>query len=62
MASLIKPSRKGLLHKKLGVPQGTKIPKKKLLAAKKSKSPSERKEANFAINMGGPMNKAFQSK
>jgi hypothetical protein len=46
----IKPSRKGLLHKKLGVPTGKPIPAAKLAAAKKSKSPSLRKEANFAIN------------
>ena len=46
----IKPSRKGLLHKKLGVPQGKPIPAAKLLAAKNSSSPAERKEANFAIN------------
>ncbi len=46
---MIKPSRKGLLHKKLGVPQGEKIPASKLAAAKKSDSPSERKGANFAI-------------
>jgi hypothetical protein len=46
----IKPSHKGLLHKKLGVPQGKPIPAKKLAAAKNSKSPALRKEANFAIN------------
>jgi hypothetical protein len=66
MAIKIKPSRKGLLHKKLGVPQGTKIPAKKLSAAKKSKSPALRKEANFAINAKGfnhegPMKKAFKA-
>lgn len=52
MASLIKPSRRGLLHKKLGVPQGKKIPGKKITAALHSKSPSLRKEANFARNFG----------
>ena len=50
MAISINPSRKGLLHKKLGVPQGKKIPAGKLAAAKRSTSPSLRKEANFAIN------------
>lgn len=49
---MIKPSRKGLLHSKLGVPQGEKIPEKKLEAAKHSKSPAERKEATFAENFG----------
>lgn len=49
---LIQPSHKGLLHKKLGVPQGQKIPMSKLEAAKNSKSPALRKEANFAINFG----------
>lgn len=50
MAIMIKPSRKGLLHRKLGVAQGSKIPASKLEAAKHSKSPSIRKEANFALN------------
>lgn len=46
----IKASRKGLLHSKLDVPQGKKIPDSKLEAAKHSKSAALRKEANFAIN------------
>jgi hypothetical protein len=50
MAIDIKPSHKGRLHEKLGVPQGKPIPAKKLQAAKDSSSPAERKEANFAIN------------
>lgn len=50
MTIKIKPSHKGLLHKKLGVPQGEKIPAAKLNAAKKSNSPALRKEANFATN------------
>lgn len=49
----IKPSHKGLLHKKLGVPQGKKIPAAKVAAAKKSSSPALRKEATFAQNFGG---------
>lgn len=49
----IKPSRKGLLHKKLDVPQGEPIPEGKLEKAAHSKSPAERKEANFAINAKG---------
>lgn len=46
----IKPSRRGLLHKKLGVKQGHKIPLSELRHAKQSSSPAERKEATFAIN------------
>ena len=48
----IKPSHKGLLHKKLGVPPGEKIPEGKIAAAKKSSSPALRKEATFAQNFG----------
>lgn len=50
MAIKIKPGRKGLLRKKLGIPQGQKIPLSSLLRAKHSSSPAKRKEANFAIN------------
>jgi hypothetical protein len=50
MAIRIKKSRKGLLHKKLGVPQGQKIPPGKLAEALASSSPAEREEANFARN------------
>ncbi len=46
----IKPSRRGLLHKKLGVARGTKIPLASLMRAKHSASPALRKEANFAVN------------
>lgn len=46
----IKPSRKGLLHKELGVPQGQPIPASKLEAAAHSSNPAERKRAQFAIN------------
>lgn len=53
MAINIKPSRKGLLHSKLGVPQGQPIPQAKLAAAKQSKSPALRKEATFAENAKG---------
>lgn len=52
--SLIRPSRRGLLHKKLGVPQDEKIPAAKIAKALKSKSPALRKEANFAKNFGHP--------
>lgn len=50
MAIKIKPSHKGLLHKKLGVPQGQPIPPGRLAEALKSASPALRKEANFARN------------
>jgi len=50
MAINIKPSRKGLLHEKLGIPQGKKISLSKLAGAKQSKSPALRKEATFAMN------------
>ena len=46
----IKPSHKGLLHKNLGVKKGKKIPLSKLMAAKHSESPAERKRATFALN------------
>ena len=46
----IKPSHKGLLHKKLGIAQGKKVPLSKLMAAKHSASPALRKEATFAEN------------
>lgn len=48
----IKKSHRGLLHHKLGIPQDERIPEARLLAARRSSSPSERKEANFAINFG----------
>lgn len=50
MAIEIKPSHKGLLHKSLGVPQGKKIPAKKLAAAKNSPDAATRKRATFAEN------------
>jgi hypothetical protein len=50
MAIRIKKSRKGLLHRKLNVPQGQKIPAGKLQEALHSASASEREEANFARN------------
>lgn len=47
---MIKKANKGKLHKALGVPEGKKIPAKKLDQALKSKSKAIRKEANFAKN------------
>lgn len=46
------PSSKGKLHKKLGVPEGTKIPAKKLNAAAK-KGGTIGKEANLAKTLKG---------
>ena len=40
--------KKGALHEALGVPQGEKIPKSKIAAAKNSSSPLMRKRATFA--------------
>jgi len=39
---------KGKLHKKLGVPEGDKIPEEKLNEALRSKDKTERKEAQLA--------------
>ncbi len=44
-------SHKGLLHKKLGVKQGDKIPAGKLASASHSDNPKLRHEAQFAENM-----------
>ena len=46
----IKKSRQGSLHRALGVKKGGKIPVSKLKRAARSKSPSLRKKAQFAIN------------
>lgn len=43
----------GALHKELGVPQGKKIPKKKLAKAVKSKNPKLRKRAQLAETLSG---------
>ena len=40
--------KKGALHKELGVPEGKKIPEKKLMKAEHSSNPLERKRANLA--------------
>lgn len=44
----INPEHKGALHKDLGVPEGKKIPEKKLEKAEYSKNPLTRKRANLA--------------
>ena len=40
--------KKGALHRELGVPEGKKIPAKKLAKAAKSKNPKLRKRAELA--------------
>ena len=44
----INPDNKGALHKTLGVPEGKKIPTKKLEQASNSKNSLTRKRANLA--------------
>lgn len=43
--------KKGALHKELGVPEGKKIPEKKLKKADHSKNPVERKRATLAMTL-----------
>lgn len=44
---------KGALHRNLGVPEGTKIPAKKLQAATNSDNPTIVREANLAKTLKG---------
>lgn len=57
---------KGALHRKLGVPEGEKIPAQKLEEARHSKDPVERKEAALADTLKGfhkrPSSKSLMSK
>lgn len=46
----IKKSNRGKLHKTAKVKSGKKIPVSKLRSLKKSKSPTTRKRATFALN------------
>lgn len=46
----IKPSHRGLLHRRLHVPEGEKIPASKIEAARHSSDPTLRKQAQFAKN------------
>jgi hypothetical protein len=46
--ALSKKGSKGKLHRELGVPQGEKIPDKKMAKAAKSKNPTIRKEVALA--------------
>lgn len=45
--------KKGKLHRELGVPEGHKIPAKKLAKAAHSKSPTIRKEVALAKTLKG---------
>lgn len=45
--------RPGALHRELGVPQGQKIPAKKLAKAAKSKNPRIRKQVTLARTLSG---------
>lgn len=51
--ALSKKGAKGKLHRKLGVPEGEKIPAKKLAKAAHSKSPTLKKEVAFARTLRG---------
>jgi hypothetical protein len=44
-------SHVGRLHRALGIPEGQKIPRKRLRQAKHSANPHMRQMANHAINM-----------
>lgn len=43
----------GKLHRELGVPMGTKIPKKKIMKAEHSKNKTVQKEARLAETLKG---------
>lgn len=46
-------ANKGALHRKLGIPEGEKIPENKLDEAARSSNPTERKEASLARTLKG---------
>lgn len=41
--------KKGALHRQLGIPAGRRIPTSTLMRLKRSKNPTTRKRANFAL-------------
>jgi hypothetical protein len=49
----ITPENKGALHKSLGVPEGQRIPEKKLKKAEHSQNALTRKRANLAETLKG---------
>ena len=48
--ALIKPSRRGLLHEEMGIPQGEKIGRARLEAAKSGAGPAKKRRIQFALN------------
>lgn len=57
MASMIKPSHRGLLHEKMGIPKDKKITAGELMAekskAKRTHNTALMREVTFAQNFGG---------
>jgi hypothetical protein len=53
IAGAVGGKSRGALHRALGVPEGEKIPAKKMASAKRSKSPKIRKEAALAKTLKG---------
>jgi hypothetical protein len=53
IAKALPKSSKGKLHRELGVPEGKKIPAKKMAKAAHSKSPKIRKEVVLAKTLKG---------
>ncbi len=53
---------KGALHRNLGVPEGEKIPEKKLEKAEHSENPKIRKEANLARTLKGMHHSRYSGK
>ena len=51
--ALSKPGSKGKLHRELDVPEGEKIPAKKMKKALHSEDPMLRKQASFARTLRG---------
>jgi hypothetical protein len=51
--ALSKKGSKGALHRELGVPEGKKIPAKKMAKAAHSENPRMRKQVNLARTLSG---------
>jgi len=52
IAKALPKTSKGKLHRELGVPEGEKIPAKKMAKAAKSKNPKIRKQVALAKTLG----------
>ncbi len=48
IAGAINPAHKGMLHRELGIPVGSKIPEARLKSAEMSGPPKEKKQAYLA--------------